>query len=481
MEIDLYYEPCVFLEEMPREENKSTYKSSEESDEPSISTSMGTVEKPGWFVVQPENYSFPQNVSEDDPPQTEEDATLLREINKNLAELSVSASATYSSLQTLVSSSSSLLVPSSLSATTSSLVTSFRKRDSWNASFTSVVTTLRLVGHNPLLSTLSIPTLQLLTDQLDIPSWLPTLPPGVSSTLSTHPSGEWFFPTETGLKIRKNAQPDCMRGRYILYVHGGAFCCCHTGTHRGLLHALVHQTGASVLSVNYRRPPEHPYPTPVHDCLSAYLFLLEKVGDSSQIFFAGDSAGGTLVINTLILVAQHELPPPAGAVLLSPWVDLSDSGHCASWQQYRDVDYLSPDLAEMFARSYVGDSLEVQSLSPLYSPLLHLLPPLLVEFGQCEVLHDQILAFCEQAEQAGVDIKYTAREDMVHVFPIYNFTGMQQCQDAFDEIISFFDEISSRHGGGDVVVGEGGDRDLKQDEAEKEEESEAEKEDETRA
>jgi acetyl esterase/lipase len=169
----------------------------------------------------------------------------------------------------------------------------------------------------------------------------------------------------------------------------------------GFLHHLVHQTGASVLSVDYRRPPEHPYPVPIDDCLSAYLFLLEKVGNSKYIFFAGDSAGGNLVINTLIRIAEHDLPRPAGAVLLSPWVDLTDNGRCESWEKFADIDYLRPDLAQLFASSYAGDSQDIEKLSPLYSEALNLLPPLLVEFGECEVLYDQIQAFCEKAKLLG--------------------------------------------------------------------------------
>ena len=434
MEVDPYYEPTIFFQmketsESDEKEKKSSKVSSQGADE--IEQEKTDNIREGWFVVKSKDYFFPKNVSED-----------LSRINEIAAELRAQSVAVVAAIKSQSVSAATATI-SSIHDMTPSI--SFRKRDSWNATFTSIVTTLRLVGQNPFLNTLSVPTLQLLTDQLSIPSWLPTLPPGVSSETSQHPSGEWFYPTQMGLKIRKNAQPDSMKGRYILYLHGGAFCCCHTGTHRGLLHWLVHRTGASILSVNYRRPPEHPYPTPIHDCLSAYLFLLEKVGDASQIFFAGDSAGGNLVINTLMLVAEHQLPQPSGAVLLSPWVDLTDNGRCSSWEEYKDIDYLSPQLAELFARSYAGDCQEVQNLSPLYSANLDHLPPLLVEFGQCEMLHDQIQAFCETAKIAGVDISYNARPDMVHVFPLYAFTGMKQCEDSFDEIVKFFDAVLSRH------------------------------------
>jgi monoterpene epsilon-lactone hydrolase len=73
----------------------------------------------------------------------------------------------------------------------------------------------------------------------------------------------------------------------------------------------------------------------------------------------------------------------------------------------------------------------------LFVENLHRLPPLLVEFGECEVLHDQIMQFCKKVEESGVNIEYNVREDMVHVFPIYSFTGMKQCSDAFEAIVNF--------------------------------------------
>ena len=124
--------------------------------------------------------------------------------------------------------------------------------------------------------------------------------------------------------------------------------------------------------MDYRRPPEHPFPTPVDDCLSAYLYLLEKTGDSSRIVFAGDSAGGNLVLSTLLRIAKHGISPPAGAILLSPWVDLTDNGRLPSWERNCKIDYLPQDMAKLFAVAYMGgneESIDPWQADPATSPL----------------------------------------------------------------------------------------------------------------
>ena len=75
--------------------------------------------------------------------------------------------------------------------------------------------------------------------------------------------------------------------------------------------------------MDYRRAPESPFPLPVVDRLEAYRWLLKAV-HPSRILLAGDSAGGALVVSTLLAATECALPRPAGAILLSPWVDLQD-------------------------------------------------------------------------------------------------------------------------------------------------------------
>ena len=151
---------------------------------------------------------------------------------------------------------------------------------------------------------------------------------------------------------------------------------------------------------------------------------------------------GNLVINTLFRIHQSGLPGPAGALLISPWVDLTDTGVSASWVNNARFDYLDKELASFFAECYKGEMSETSliDLSPIYSDIMHILPPLHIEFGSCEVLHDQIQAFSDRAKSAGVEVTSIAREDMVHVFPIYSFSGMQQCEDSFQDMVNFINK-----------------------------------------
>ena len=340
------------------------------------------------------------------------------------------------------------------------------KRPSWNTSFATAVKLLRVAAATAPVNIEAMKALRLITDHgnpfqlsvcvslavyssmlllIGVPAWMPTLPSNIETKTTKNPPGEWFYPKSLGFQVRVNANPKAMHdGKYILYLHGGAFCCCNPATHRGLLYRLSDQTDATIFAVDYRRPPEFPFPIPVDDCISAYLYILEKVGDSSRIILSGDSAGGNLVISTLLRIQELSLPSPAGGVLISPWVDLTDYTS-SSWDSYSDIDYIKPGLAKLFAECYQGTcgTYHKTHLSPIFSDALHMLPPLLIEVGGCEVLHDQIIRFSDKVKEAGGTVTCNVREDMVHVFPIYSFTGMPQCDEAFRDIVRFVNELCS--------------------------------------
>ena len=77
-------------------------------------------------------------------------------------------------------------------------------------------------------------------------------------------------PTSSSGGDRRSLQVSCY-DRVVLYLHGSAFALCSSKTHRVLIMSLVSKAGACVLSPDYRRPPEHPWPLPVDDCLAAYV------------------------------------------------------------------------------------------------------------------------------------------------------------------------------------------------------------------
>lgn len=128
--------------------------------------------------------------------------------------------------------------------------------------------------------------------------------------------------------------------RVMLYVHGGGYYFGSVDEHRYQMQRHARKLKARVFAPRYRLAPQFPFPCGLQDCLAAYMYLL-KTQDPSTIILAGDSAGGGMVLSTLVTLRDRGLPLPAGAILISPWVDLTHSfpslsGDCP-------LDYIPPN------------------------------------------------------------------------------------------------------------------------------------------
>ncbi|KAF9006563.1 hypothetical protein BDQ17DRAFT_1302956 [Cyathus striatus] len=118
----------------------------------------------------------------------------------------------------------------------------------------------------------------------------------------------------------------------MFYVHGGGYFWGSINTHRYQCIKYARKIKGRVFAVNYRKAPQYPWPCPLHDVLAAYIYLIDPPSGAlhtpispSKIVFAGDSAGGGLCISALTVLRDMGFPMPAGAVLISPWVDLTHS------------------------------------------------------------------------------------------------------------------------------------------------------------
>lgn len=264
-----------------------------------------------------------------------------------------------------------------------------------------------------------------------------------------------------GLIFEKTKKPSATPkpgGSIVLYFHGGAFCLGQPSTYRALLGRLCSATEATVVALDYPRPPEHRYPFPDKSCLAAYIWLLDQGIPSSDIIFAGDSAGGCLAISVARMVKAKGLPQPAGILLFSPWVDLLDI-ESDSWFENENVDYLYPDLALYFARGYVGGrpamklvdgdnklaeiDAKLWDISPVNAGDLAGLPPVHVELGSYEVLKDQIIHFTNLLSGASVHVEVVVEPGQVHVFPLFapivgNDHPARKC---FDRAASFMKRV----------------------------------------
>ena len=165
----------------------------------------------------------------------------------------------------------------------------------------------------------------------------------------------------------------------VLHFHGGGYVMASPDTHVPLCSALAAATGGRVLSVDYRLAPEDPFPAAADDALAAYSWLVDRV-DPTRVVLAGDSAGGGLALGLLARARDLGLPLPAGAALLSPWVDLTSSGESVLGNAGIDP-ILGPTLTQHWATLYAGDQLADPLASPLFGDLTGL-PPALVQVGR---------------------------------------------------------------------------------------------------
>ncbi|KAF8586272.1 alpha/beta-hydrolase [Ramaria rubella] len=243
--------------------------------------------------------------------------------------------------------------------------------------------------------------------------------------------------------------------RVVLYLHGGAYYVFSAATHRLITIPLSKFVGARVFAIDYRLAPETRFPGPLHDAVSAYFRLLDDLHiPPENILLAGDSAGGGLSLGLLMYLRDNNYPMPAGAILLSPWVDLTMS--CDSWDSNAPYDVIPRPNANDHLNPvacYLGEEgLEKYLTHPYASPLFgnfKSLPPMLVQSGDAEVLRDEITLLAHKATLAGVEVRHELFQDAVHVFQMFPFLdathkSFQSCREFVRDILPRYQSHSPR-------------------------------------
>ncbi len=250
------------------------------------------------------------------------------------------------------------------------------------------------------------------------------LPSGVRIVAenSTPVAAEWTLPRTGGT-----------RG-VLLYFHGGGFVVCSPRTHRPLVAEISRKADVRTLSVDYRLAPEHPFPAALEDTTAVYHWLLDNGTLPGQIVLGGDSAGGNLVLTTMLQLREAGTPLPAAAFCLSPVTDLT--GNVPSRRILADADPLLPPEAAQWIAAYTAGAPPDQ---PLLSPLnadLRGLPPLLLQVGTLEILLDNSRLLAEKARLAGVDTQLEIYPGMWHVFQTSG-SSVPEARRAIQSLVAF--------------------------------------------
>jgi acetyl esterase/lipase len=199
--------------------------------------------------------------------------------------------------------------------------------------------------------------------------------------------------------------------RAIIDLHGGAFVfgegeACRAGAR---MQADHHAT--TCCAVDYRTPPEHPYPAALDDCLTAYRHVL-GLHDPETVIVSGRSAGGNLALSMLLRGRAEGLPLPAGVILLSPEVDLTESGD--SFWTNRTIDVVLPNPLMSANLLYAGGAeLAHPYISPLFGKLAGL-PATFIQSGTRDLFLSNAVRLHRALRRNGVTTELHVFEAMPH-------------------------------------------------------------------
>lgn len=237
--------------------------------------------------------------------------------------------------------------------------------------------------------------------------------------------------------VEVGVAPGSRTDQSLLYFHGGG----PTGTvqsYRGLVGRIGRATGIRTLAVDFRLPPEHPFPTSSDDALAAYRALIAGGVDPATVVFCGDSAGGGLALVTLARLREADLPAPCAAAVMGPWTDLSSSGQSMIDMRDKDV-LLSADVCNRMAALCLGGTDPRHPYASALFAELTGLPPLLIQVGTREVLLDDSIRLARKAAAAEVRVVLEIWPKMPHVWHQFA-SSLGEARAAINRIGSYLKE-----------------------------------------
>jgi epsilon-lactone hydrolase len=233
--------------------------------------------------------------------------------------------------------------------------------------------------------------------------------------------------------------PEAPSEATVLYVHGGGHVAGSAFGYRHLAGAVATAAQAPTLVIDYRLAPEHPYPAALQDVVNAYLWLRDTGADASKIVVAGESSAGGLVMSVLLALRERDIPQPAGAALMCPWVDLT--GRTQRPPQDSQLVF-SPEVGRRLVQAYLaGQPADDPLLNPLHTSLDGL-PPLLIHAASGDSVLQEAQLLAQHATQCGVEAGITVYPVPTHAFHIF-WSFLPEAREAIDEVGRFIRTVTA--------------------------------------
>jgi acetyl esterase len=218
--------------------------------------------------------------------------------------------------------------------------------------------------------------------------------------------------------------PEGQPSGVYLHFHGGAMILGAPVMNDIPNAGLCERFALTVVSVDYRLAPEHPFPAGPDDCVAVAAWLLEngqrELG-TTRLLIGGESAGGYLAALMALRIRDqlHAIDRVAGLNLVFGIYDWGRTPSNRGMRPHDGPDLLDPEENRFVAESYLPDRTDDERRDPAVSPLyadLHGMPPALMSVGTCDHLVDDTLMLATRWAAAGNEVDLFVAPDMPHGF-----------------------------------------------------------------
>jgi acetyl esterase/lipase len=238
--------------------------------------------------------------------------------------------------------------------------------------------------------------------------------------------------------VTPNSLPPENRDRLLVHVHGGGYVLYPGEAGAGEAMLMAGFGRFRVISVDYRMPPDFPFPAALDDAMAVWRAAL-GMADPARMAIFGSSAGGGLTLAMVLRAKQDGLPMPAAIAPGTPWSDMTGNGDSCAANEYVDNVLVSNGgWLGAAARLYAGShSLREPLLSPIYGDVQGF-PPAILTSGTRDLFLSNTVRMHRKLRQAGVDAALQVFEGESHAQYLAD-PYAPEAREAFEEITRFFD------------------------------------------